>query len=82
MVYLDKQPFAVLQVLWNRRNGEAVPAEDGQLLRVAFSVENVYVLINRLRSELEPDPDKPVYIINKRGTGYWLENVYLERKTV
>ncbi len=35
--------------------------------------DRVWVLINRLRQKIEPDPKAPRYLVNERGVGYKLE---------
>lgn len=37
-------------------------------------VRTVDVTVRRLREKLEDDPGKPVYILTKRGIGYYFEN--------
>ena len=37
-------------------------------------VGTVDVTVRRLREKLEDDPGKPVYILTKRGIGYYFEN--------
>jgi DNA-binding response OmpR family regulator len=34
--------------------------------------DRLWVLINRLRHKVEPDPKKPIYLLNERGVGYRL----------
>lgn len=35
------------------------------------SVQNVHVFVWQLRRKIEPDADKPVYILNEQGVGYY-----------
>lgn len=34
------------------------------------SVDNIHVFIYQLRRKIEPDPKKPIYILNEHGLGY------------
>ncbi|GAB4275160.1 MAG: hypothetical protein Kow0080_24260 [Candidatus Promineifilaceae bacterium] len=74
-IHLDEQPMALVQLLFVRR-GHPINWEDEGLRRLAGSKDNVYSIARRARLAIEPVPQKPVYLVNKRGEGgYWLENL-------
>lgn len=70
---LDEQPFNFLEILWQHRNHGY--ANETLLKKVASSQGNLNTLANRLRKKIEPVPNNPVYLLNTRSQGYWLENV-------
>ncbi|SIP88728.1 two-component system, OmpR family, response regulator VicR [Alkalispirochaeta americana] len=49
----------ILERIWNSTDWEG-------------GAEMVKVNIRRLRQKIEPDPSRPVYILNRRGMGYFL----------
>ncbi len=75
---LTEQPFNFLRVLWERR-GAPIDASD-ERLRAALGSRgatkaNVHTLAARIRRQIEPFPDQPVYLVNRREEGgYCLEN--------
>lgn len=75
---LTEQPYNFLRVLWKYK-GDPVDREAFQSL--AYSKEYVHTLAGRVRKAIEPtielatkDKDRFVYIHERRGEGYWLEN--------
>ncbi len=65
----------ILNILYNHRGRVLSP---GYLLAKAWdpirkgSVESLWVHMRRLRSKIEPDPDRPRYVVTVRGQGYCL----------
>jgi DNA-binding response OmpR family regulator len=65
----------LMQILYNNR-GRVLSA--GFLLAKAWepvhrgTVESLWVHIRRLRNKIEPDPDRPRYVVTVRGQGYCL----------
>jgi DNA-binding response OmpR family regulator len=65
----------ILHVLYTHR-GRTIPPET--LLAKVWSphqkgsLESLWVHVRRLRDKIEPDPDKPSYIVTMRGQGYCL----------
>ncbi len=39
---------------------------------------NLHTIARRLRVALEPDPSQPIYVLNRHGEGYYLENYCIE----
>lgn len=71
---LDDQPLEFVTLLLQRR-GHPINWEDDQLRLLAGSKNNVHSIASRTRKAIEPLPQQPVYLLNKRGEGgYWLEN--------
>ncbi len=70
---LDDQPFSFMKILWQHRDGSY--ANEFLLREVAGNQGNLNTLANRLRKKIERTPDNPIYILNTRSQGYWLENV-------
>jgi len=76
---LAEQPFNFLRVLWERR-GAPVDVSD-ERLRAALGSRgatkaNLHTLAARLRRQIEPFPEQPIYLINRRAEGgYCLENL-------
>ena len=74
-IYLDRQPWRFVQVLWTNSN-TPISADDPDLGRVVRTKANAHKLANRVRERLEPIPGWPIYLLNDRGEGgYWLENI-------
>lgn len=69
---LDRQPYELLVKLFALR-GQPSPEA---LLALAGSSANLNTSAARLRRIIEPLKDKrrPVYLMNRRDQGYWLEN--------
>jgi DNA-binding response OmpR family regulator len=65
---LKEGPYELLQALWRARGNPI----DHRVL--SSTKENFHTLARRLRVALEPDPGNPIYILNTRNEGYWLEN--------
>lgn len=73
-IKLTPQPLNFLTLL-RERNGRAINSEDKPLLALARSKSNIHSIASRTREFIEPFPDEPIYLRNKRGEGgYWLEN--------
>lgn len=70
---LDKQPFEILQKLFELRGQ---PAPDA-LFDLAGSSTNLNTLASRIRKIIEPGTKPTVYLQNRRDTSYWLENFVL-----
>jgi hypothetical protein len=72
-IRLDEQPLNFLALLQQRR-GHPINWDDPDLRFLAGSKGNVYSIASRTRKVIEPWPDEPIYLINKRGEGgYWIE---------
>ena len=71
---IDDQPLRLLTLLHQRQR--RVNWDDLELRELAGSPSNLYSIASRARKAIEPDPDDPVFLLNKRGIegGYWLEN--------
>lgn len=75
---LADQPLNLLKALWERQGGP-VDASD-ERVRVLLgpwgaTKANLHTLAARIRRQIEPFPDQPVYLINRRGEGgYYLEH--------
>lgn len=70
---LDKQPFEILQKLFELRGQPAPEA----LIDLAGSSTNLNTLASRIRKVIEPGTKSAVYLQNRRDTSYWLENFVL-----
>ena len=73
------QPLNFLKALWERRGGP-VDASDERVRALLGSrgatKANLHTLAARIRRQIEPFPDQPVYLINRRGEGgYFLEHI-------
>lgn len=74
LIKLPPQRLQFLNIL-HERNGIPVNSEDRGLIALAGNKGNIHSLASRTREQIEPFPDKPIYLLNKRGEGgYWLEN--------
>jgi len=40
---------------------------------------NLHTLARRVRVAIEPDPSNPIYLLNDRGEGYWIEHFSMKR---
>jgi hypothetical protein len=72
---LDPQPRELVRLLWQKR-GDVCTHEE---IRAALwrdeghgGSRNVYIVVQRARDVIEPDPDEPTYILNVWGRGYRL----------
>lgn len=73
-IALDEKLLEFLHLLLHR-HGHPVNWEDQQLRLFAGSPDNLYSIASRTRKIIEPFPKKPLYLLNRRGSGgYWLEN--------
>ncbi|WP_165861235.1 winged helix-turn-helix domain-containing protein [Paenibacillus paeoniae] len=72
-IELSHREFQVLHFLYNFK-GEIVVREDliNSIWGGICSDANVYITIQKLREKIEDNPQKPKYIITKRGGGYLL----------
>ena len=75
-IALDASVFDFLLALWRYR-GHPI---DGSQLVGHISTENLHTLAHRLRVAIEPDASQPIYLRNRRGEGYWVENFVMETK--
>ncbi len=73
LITLDQQPYEFLKKLFELRGR---PAPD-LLQDFAGSGANLNTLASRLRKQIEPLPNKNIYLQNRRDRGYWLENFAL-----
>lgn len=73
-ITLDQQPYELLKKLFSLRGQPNAAA----LKSSAGSQANLNKLASRLRQEIEPIPEKNIYLHNRRDRGYWLENFLLE----
>lgn len=74
-IQLDDQPLAFIHLLYQRR-GHPINWSDTALRNIAGSPDNVYSIARRTRVAIEPVPESPIYLLNKRGEGgYKLENI-------
>ena len=73
LIPLDQQPYEFLKKLFELRGR---PAPD-LLQDFAGSGANLNTLASRLRKQIEPLPNKNIYLHNRRDRGYWLENFIL-----
>lgn len=71
---LEEKLLRFLQLLHRRKH--MVNWDDPDLRQLASSKNNVHSIASRVRKVIEPDPEKPVFLQNKRGLdgGYWLEH--------
>lgn len=60
--------FELLQKMWQQKGR---PLDHNQL---NISKENLHTLAHRIRLVIEPSPKEPIYLVNQRNEGYWLEN--------
>ena len=72
---LDPQPRELVRLLWQKK-GDVCTHEE---IRAALwrdeghgGSRNVYIVVQRARDVIEPDPDDPTYILNVWGRGYRL----------
>jgi hypothetical protein len=72
-ITLDQQPYEFLRKLFELRGR---PSPD-LLQDFAGSGANLNTLASRLRKQIEPLPNKNIYLQNRRDRGYWLENFAL-----
>jgi len=74
-IALTEQPFSVLRELWRLtgRPDVSLEARDAALMRIAGKRGNLNTIARRLRENIEPDPNTPIYLHNTRAEGYWLE---------
>ena len=71
-IVLTDQPLALLERLYI---GAGQPISSEELREVSGSPGNLYSITTRLRKQIEPFPDKPIYVHSSRGEGgYWLEH--------
>jgi DNA-binding response OmpR family regulator len=82
-VSLSATEYRLLETL--ARHAGQVLTHDQILERVwgpAYAGETGYVktYVGLLRAKVEPDPRRPVYILARRGLGYYLERCGLERR--
>lgn len=73
LITLDQQPYEFLKKLFELR-GRTAP---DLLQDFAGSGANLNTLASRLRKQIEPLPNKNIYLQNRRDRGYWLENFAL-----
>ncbi|GEM_PF-889740 len=73
---LDEGPYELLEKLWRQRGKPMDHQAMGTMKK-----EYVHTLTRRLRVAIEPDPSNPLYILNRRNEGYWLENFLIEEKS-
>lgn len=73
---LEASVFDFLKALW-RSKGRPI---DASQMVAQVSTENLHTLARRLRVAIEPDASQPIYLKNRRGEGYWLENSIMETK--
>jgi hypothetical protein len=78
-VKLSDAPFMLLQYLYERP-GDLVRSTD--LADVAGSDDSMRKTISRIREAIEPDAERPVYLLTVRGRGYRLVNVQPRREDV
>jgi DNA-binding response OmpR family regulator len=69
--------FRLLELLYERRDKitdkyRIVTAVWGESYLGEVDDARVEKLVSRLRSKIEPDPAKPLYLITQRGRGYKL----------
>jgi hypothetical protein len=62
--------------LLHARQGRPIGSDDGELYSIIGNKKgNLHSLASRVRGRIEPFPEVPIYIQNKRGEGgYWLEH--------
>jgi len=73
-IKLTDQLLNFLSIL-REREGHPINSEDEKLIAVAQTKGNIYSIASRTRDCIEPFPNDPIYVHNKRGEGgYWLEN--------
>ncbi len=65
---LDRALYEFLRLLMERK-GKCV---NHKMLHTSKS--NLHTLASRLKKVIEPGPDYDVYLKNRKGEGYWLEN--------
>jgi hypothetical protein len=67
-ITMESEPFAFLKKVHSFK-GRAVDFKELHL-----SKTNTHTLAHRARVLIEPDPENPLYLHNRRNEGYWLEN--------
>jgi len=77
VIDLTRREFELIKFLATQRN--QVFTREALLEKVwgyeyFGDVRTVDVTIRRLRSKIEPNPDKPIYILTKRGVGYYFNS--------
>lgn len=72
-IQLDDQPLRLLSLL-QQCAGFPINLDDSRLFSLVGSKDNFHTVVSRTRKAIEPIPDTPLYLLNKRGVGYWLEN--------
>ncbi len=76
-IALDEKLLDFLHLLL-QRHGHPVSWDDQELHLFAGSSNNLHSIASRTRKKIEPFPQKPIYLLNKRSAGgYWLES-YVE----
>jgi hypothetical protein len=71
-IKLTDDPFKFLRVL--RQAGDAVYLDNEELGQLVGSKGYLYTLVKRVREEIEPVPERHVYVINEPNRGYRLLN--------
>lgn len=67
-------PRRVFELLYRLRNNVIDPVS-AEFHSLVGSSDNRYAVISRIRKIIEPIPSKPIYLINNRSEGYWLEHL-------
>ena len=78
-IELTAREFDILSIL-ARRAGKPLSRDEINEqfygADVAFYDKSITVHIARLRAKIEPDPDKPVFILTARGVGYYFTDEF------
>jgi hypothetical protein len=65
---LDMAPLEFFERVWQAR-GHRLLSEN-----LSYKSDYAHTLAKRVRDVIEPDPKNPIYLLNQKGEGYWLEN--------